>query len=90
MFGIGLPELLVIMVVVLVVFGPKRIPEIARSLGRGLAEFRRATADISEEFRNAQALLEEEYRKTQVDATTSPTRPTATDKPATASKQTGE
>ena len=80
----------VIMVVVLVVFGPKRIPEIARSLGRGLAEFRRATADISEEFRNAQALLEEEYRKTQVDATTSPTRPTATDKPATASKQTGE
>ena len=63
MFGIGIPELLVILAVALIVLGPKRIPEAARSLGRGLAEFRRATAGIADEFQNAQNALEEEYRK---------------------------
>jgi Tat protein translocase TatB subunit len=63
MFGIGLPELLVILAVALIVLGPKRIPEAARSLGRGLAEFRRATSGIAEEFQSAQASLEDEYRK---------------------------
>jgi len=46
MFGIGPQELLVIMVVGLLVLGPKRLPEIARSLGRGMAEFRRASSDL--------------------------------------------
>jgi len=75
MFGIGLPELLVIMVVALIVLGPKRIPELARTLGKGLAEFRRATGDISEEFRNAQNMLDEEFRKVRAEATDSPTKP---------------
>ena len=77
MFGIGLPELLVIMVVALIVLGPKRIPELARTLGKGLAEFRRATGDISEEFKNAQNMLDDEYRKVQAEATGSPTKPKA-------------
>ncbi len=68
MFGIGLQELLVILAVALIVLGPKRIPEVARSLGRGLAEFRRATTGIAEEFQNAQASLQEDYRKTRADA----------------------
>jgi len=46
MFGIGPQELLVIMVVGLLVLGPKRLPELARSLGRGLTEFRRASSDL--------------------------------------------
>jgi Tat protein translocase TatB subunit len=50
MFGIGMTELLVILVIGLLVLGPKRLPELARSLGRGLAEFRRASLDLRKEF----------------------------------------
>ena len=60
MFGIGMPELLVILVVALLVLGPKRLPEVARSLGRGMAEFRRA----SSELRNSLTLPPEERKPT--------------------------
>jgi len=50
MFGIGMPELMVIFVIGLVVLGPKKLPELARSLGRSLAEFRRASNDMRREF----------------------------------------
>ena len=43
-------ELMVIMAIALVVLGPKKLPELARSLGRGLAEFRRASSDLHREF----------------------------------------
>ena len=63
MFGIGAPELVVILVVALVVLGPKRLPELAKGLGRTLGEFRRATSGISEELSNARIMLEEEVRQ---------------------------
>jgi TatA/E family protein of Tat protein translocase len=44
--SLGLPELLFIMVLALLVFGPRKLPEIGRTLGRALGEFRRATSDL--------------------------------------------
>ena len=47
MFGsIGMPELILIFVVALLVFGPKKLPELGKSLGRGLSEFKRASDDL--------------------------------------------
>jgi len=46
MGNIGFPEMVMIFVVALLVFGPKRLPELGKSLGRGLSEFRRASSDL--------------------------------------------
>jgi len=49
LFGsIGIPELIVIMVVALIVIGPKKLPEMAKSLGRALRDFKRATSDFQD------------------------------------------
>jgi sec-independent protein translocase protein TatB len=53
MFGIGMTELLVILVVALIVFGPTRLPELARSLGRAMGEFRRASTDLRQTFQDS-------------------------------------
>ena len=48
MFGIGLPELIIIMVIALIVIGPSKLPDLARALGKGMAEFRKATQEIKD------------------------------------------
>jgi sec-independent protein translocase protein TatB len=61
MFGIGMPELLLILGVALIVLGPKKLPELAKTLGKGLSEFRRATDELKDEFRKMEHEVEDAH-----------------------------
>ena len=52
-FGVGLPEMAVIAVIGLLVFGPKKLPELGRSLGKTLKGFQAASSEFEQEFRKA-------------------------------------
>jgi Tat protein translocase TatB subunit len=80
MFGIGMPELLLILAVALIVIGPKKLPDMAKALGRGLGEFKRATDELKstlqEESRTSETkeqLIQE--GKTKAPETMPPTNP---------------
>lgn len=53
MFGIGFQEMLLILIVVLIFFGPKRLPDLAKSLGKGLAEFKKASEEVKKSIDEA-------------------------------------
>ncbi len=51
MFGLGITELLLIFVIALIVFGPKKLPELGKSIGRAMAEFKKASEEFQESVR---------------------------------------
>jgi len=58
--NLGFPELILILVIALLVFGPKKLPEIGKSLGKGIAEFKRASSELKD---TVVAEIEAENRK---------------------------
>ncbi|HKI81184.1 MAG TPA: Sec-independent protein translocase protein TatB [Pseudodesulfovibrio sp.] len=68
MFGIGGPELLIICVVALIVIGPQKLPEMLRSLGKGVAEFKRVGNEVKTTLDDEVTKAEAAARKQEVDA----------------------
>ena len=64
---IGWPEILIIMLVVVMLFGSKKIPEIARALGKGIREMKDASNDIRREIRSSANTVKEEAQKVEKD-----------------------
>lgn len=67
MWNIGFPELVVIFIVALLVFGPRKLPELGKTLGKGLAEFKRASNELKRTWEDEVRAEEEELRKIQRD-----------------------
>lgn len=63
-FGIGLPEMAVIMVVALLIFGPKKLPEIGRSLGKTIRSFQEASNEFQNEFKREAEQIEQAVKTT--------------------------
>ncbi|HRE40757.1 MAG TPA: twin-arginine translocase TatA/TatE family subunit [Ignavibacteria bacterium] len=53
MFGLGTPEIILIVIVILVLFGAKKIPELMQGLGKGVKEFKKATTDIEKDINSS-------------------------------------
>ncbi|HIK27763.1 MAG: TatA/E family twin arginine-targeting protein translocase [Oscillatoriaceae bacterium SKW80] len=58
-FGIGLPEMAVILVLALLIFGPKKLPEIGRSMGKAIRSFQEASREFEREFKREAEQLEQ-------------------------------
>ncbi len=66
MFNIGFPELLIIVAIALIVFGPNKLPELARAFGKAMREFKKATEEVKESFA-AETKDLEEFKQTLTD-----------------------
>jgi sec-independent protein translocase protein TatA len=67
LFGLGGGEIFLILLIVLLLFGPKRIPEIAKNLGKGLNEIKKAQREIKEEIDNYSNTINDEVAEIQKD-----------------------
>ena len=79
---LGFPELIIIFVVALLVFGPRKLPELGRSLGKGLSEFKRASNDLRNTLDDE---IRDEERRTAL--TTPPSAPTVTTPPVVSASE---
>jgi len=66
-WNLGFPEIMVIFVVALLVFGPRKLPELGKSLGKSMAEFKRATNDLKKTWEDEVKAEEEELKEIQKD-----------------------
>lgn len=78
-FGIGLPEMAVILVIALLVFGPKKLPEVGRSLGKAIRGFQDASKEFESEFKREAEQIEQTVKKPRLPES----QEVATTKPAT-------
>ncbi len=67
MWNLGFPELVVIFIVAMLVFGPRKLPDLGRSLGKGLAEFKKASNELKRTWEEEVRSEEEDLRKIQQD-----------------------
>jgi sec-independent protein translocase protein TatA len=86
--SIGLPEILMILVIALVIFGPRRLPEMGRTIGKSLREFRRAASDLRSELEidvdeSPRASMEERARRLEERGRTTEAAPARGDAPPT-------
>jgi len=88
MFGIGMPEMILIMAVALIVIGPKKLPDLAKSLGRALGEFKKATRelkdsiDIDDELQSVNASFDSLKKGLEATADDAPASQSPTPSPA--------
>jgi Tat protein translocase TatB subunit len=63
MFGMGFPELLLLLVIAFIVIGPEKLPHLARAVGKGLGEIRRATEEVRTEIEKEGSSIEAELKE---------------------------
>jgi TatA/E family protein of Tat protein translocase len=86
MFGsIGVPELIIILTIALIIFGPRKLPELGRSLGRSLSEFKRASNELRATLDEEIRIEEQQERRTPEPANSTATQPPDASVPRTPS-----